>query len=336
MKRKALKEGINREDLTENQKKIVEEAIEHPTRTHSRIGERVDLSASYVSDVHQKYIQEEYIADDVTPDDLNEDVYEILVAGMRSMEEVDRVERQYDVELSRGDTKEADVVVWVSQGSYEFTVMIECKFHGTAVEQDVPAAMAWYQENSDINQTLIISRSGFQSGAKSIARDTGIELYEFDVLRREDLQGRVMQVDLNITVSPRQTEIVDLELEPVSGSPHEGDISGHVNRNPILFDAHRRPIGEDIFDRAWEASLNKSPGVYTEEINDQLMLLDGQFYRLTAIQYEVRNLEPAKIEHELDAYEEYDLYMKNALKEEEQVDLVSIKEAIRAFEDNVR
>jgi hypothetical protein len=102
VKQKALKDGIRREDLTENQEKIVDEAIEHPNLTHSEIGERVDLSAGYVSNIHQEYLQEEYIADAVTPDDLNEDIYEIIVAGMRSMEEVDRVERQYDVELSRG------------------------------------------------------------------------------------------------------------------------------------------------------------------------------------------------------------------------------------------
>jgi hypothetical protein len=221
VKRKTLKDEVSRQDLTENQERIVDEAIEHPNLTHSKIGERLDISGSYVSDVHQDYLDEEYITDAVMPGDLDEDIYEIIVAGMRSMEEVDRVERQYEIDLNRGDTKEADVVVWVSQGSYEFMVMIECKFHETAVEQDVPAAMAWYQANSDVNQTLIISSSGFQSGAKSIARDTGIDLYQFDELRREDLQGRMMQFDFNATVSPHQTEIVDLGLEPMEDSPHE-------------------------------------------------------------------------------------------------------------------
>jgi hypothetical protein len=337
VKRKALKEDVTRENLTDKQEQIVDEAIEHPNLTHSELADRIDPSPSYVSDVHQDYLEEEFIADAVTPDDLDEDIYEIIVAGMRSMEEVDRVERQYDIDLNRGDAKEADVVVWVSQGSYEFMVMIECKFHGTAVEQDVPAAMAWYQENSDVNQTLIISSSGFQSGAKSIARDTGIELYQFDELRREDLQGRMMQFNFDITVNPRQTEIVDLGLEPIEDSPHEGDVSEYVNRNPALFDEERRPIGKDVFDRAWEASLDKSPGVYTEEIDGRLMLLDDQFYRLNAIQYEVHELDSANVEYEFDAYEEYDLYMKNVLvEEEEQVDLVSIKEAIQAFEENVR
>jgi hypothetical protein len=55
------------------------------------------------------------------------------------------------------------------------------------------------------------------------------------------------------------------------------------------------------------------------------------------IQYEVRELDSAEVEYELDAYEEYDLYMKNVLvEEEEQVDLVPIEEAIQAFEENVR
>lgn len=337
VKRKALKDGVSREDLTDNQEQIVDVAIEHPNLTHSEIADRVDPSASYVSDVHQDYLREEFLPDAVTPDELNEDIYEIIVAGMQSMEEVDRVERQYDIDLNRGDAKEADVVVWVSQGSHEFMVMIECKFHGTAVEQDVPAAMAWYQENSDVNQTLIISRSGFQSGAKSIARDTGIELYQFEELRREDLQGRMMQFNFNITVNPREAEIVDIGLEPIEGSPHEGDVSGYVNQNPALFDEERRPTGKDIFDRMREASLEKSPGEYVEEISDRLMLLDDQFYRLDAIQYKVRELDSAEIGYEYDAYEEFDLYMKNVLVEdEEQVELVSIKEAIQAFEVNVR
>lgn len=332
-----MKDGVSREYLTEKQAKIVDEAIEHPNLTHSELANRIDSSASYVSDVHQDYLEEEFIADAVTSDDLDEDIYEIIVAGMRSMEEVNRVERQHNIDLGRGDSKEADVVVWVSQGSYEFTVMIECKFYGTAVEQDVPAAMAWYQENSDVNHTLIISRSGFQSGAKSIARDTGIELYQFDELRREDLQGRMMQFDFNITENPRQTEIVDLGLEPIEGSPHEGDVSGYVNRNPALFDKDRQPVGKDIFKRAREAALNKSPGTYTEEIDNHLMLLGDQFYRLNAIQYEIRELDSIKSGYEFDAYEEYDLYMENALVEqEEQVNLASIEEAVRAFEENVR
>ena len=147
----------------------------------------------------------------------------------------------------------------------------------------------------------------------------------------------MMQFNSNNTVNFRQTEIVDLGLEPIDGSPHEGDVSEYVNRNPTLFDEERRPIGKDVFDRAGEASLDKSPGVYTEEIGDRLMLLDDQFYRLNAIQYEVRELDSAEAEYELDAYEEYDLYMKNVLvEEEEQVDLVSIEEAIQAFEVNVR
>jgi hypothetical protein len=337
VKQKALKDSVSREDLTDKQEQIVDKAIQHPNLTHSELADRIDPSPSYVSDVHQDYLEEEFIVDAVTPDDLDEDIYEVIVAGMRSMEEVDRVERQYDIDLNRGDEKEADVVVWASQGSYEFMVMIECKFHGTAVEQDVPAAMAWYEENSDVNQTLIISSSGFQSGAKSIARDTGIELYQFDELRREELQGRMMQFNFNITVNPQQAEIVDLRLEPIKGSPHEGDVSEYVNRNPALFDEERRPTGKNVFHRMWEASLDKSPGVYTEEIDERLMLLDDQFYRLDEIEYEVYELDSAEVEYEFDAYEEYDLYLKNVLvDEEEQVDLVSIKEAIQAFEENVR
>lgn len=66
------------------------------------------------------------------------------------------------------------------------------------------------------------------------------------------------------------------------------------------------------------------------------MLLDDQFYRLTTIQYVIRELNSAGFEYQFNAYEEYDLYMKKALEEEEQVNLGSIEKAIRAFGKNVR
>ena len=79
MKRKALKDGVSREDLTDKQEQIVDEATEHPNLTHSELADRIDPSPSYVSDVHQDYLEEEFIADAVTPDNLDEDIYEMYV-----------------------------------------------------------------------------------------------------------------------------------------------------------------------------------------------------------------------------------------------------------------
>ena len=70
---------------------------------------------------------------------------------------------------------------------------------------------------------------------------------------------------------------------------------------------------------------------------NRLLLLNDHFFRLTEIEYKVERLDPAELEFEMDAYEEYDLYMEDVLEEgDTDIDLISIEEAITAFEEDVR
>lgn len=338
MKEKFLKEDISWEDLNSNQTEIAEAAIDNPELTHKEIAELTDWSRSYVSTVHQDYLEERIIADEVGTDDVTDDLYEIIVAGMEAMEEVERVERHHDLDLNRGNSKEVDVAVWISQGGHDFLVIIECKLHGEAVKQDIPAAMAWYQENSAANKAMIISSNGFQSGAITLARDAEVELYRLDELTRDVGEGHMMQFDISIEIRPQQAEVLDLQLEPVEGEDYDEDSKEiNVTGRDELFDENRNPVGKTLQERAQEAVLDKSQGTYTEEVEHRLLLLDGDFYRLTGIEYQVRRLDPAEFGFEIDTYEEYDLYMRDVLEDEEQdLDLVSIEEAIRTFEEEVR
>lgn len=336
MKRKVLKDDVSRDDLNHTQEKIVDEALKNPELSHSDIADRVDVDRSYVSRIHSEYLEEEVMADEVSPDDIDEEIYEMIVAGMEANDEVERVERQYDLDLDRGDAKEVDIAVWISKGGYDFLVIIEAKHHDIAIEQDVVAAMAWYRDNSAASEALVVSKSGFQSGAESLAQDTNIDLEQLDKLTEEAIKDRITKINFNLIIRPRQSEIIDLGLHPLGDDPHEGDVGPLVNRNPDLFDEEKRPVGKTVFERAQEAAIDKSPGTYEEDISNRLMLLEDRFYRLSSIKHEVRQLDRQELEFQYDAHEEADLYRQNVLDDEDSVDFVSLTETIRAFEEDVR
>ncbi|MFU1780292.1 restriction endonuclease [Haloarcula japonica] len=341
MKEKFLKDDVDWNDLNEGQTEIAEAAIEHPELTHREIGDMTDWSPSYVSTVHQDYLEEEYIPDKITPDNLTDDIYEIIVAGMEAMEEVDRVERHHDLDLNRGDAKEVDVAVWISQGGHDFLVIIECKFHSEPVEQDIPAAMAYYQENSAANQAIIISSSGFQSGAKSLAKEAEVDLYKLDELTQDVGKNQVMRFEGDLTSTFTEKEVIDMDVEPIEKDEEEGEeITINVTSRNELFDENKKPIRKNVHEKFLEISANKSPGTYTEEIDGVLIHEKGHFFHLNSITFKIERLDPVNIGFEFDAYEEYDLYMKDVLKEEEEgetdLDLISIEDAIRTFEEDVR
>lgn len=341
MKKKFLKEDTDWDELNKGQTEIAEAAIEHPELTHEEIGDMTGWSSSYVSTIHQDYLEERYIPDEVTPDNLTDDIYEIIVAGMEALEEVERVKRHHDLNLNRGDTKEVDVAVWITQGGHDFLVIIECKFHSEPIEQDIPAAMAYYQENSAANQAIIISSSGFQSGAKSLAKDAEVDLYKLDKLTQDVGTNQVMRFVGDASFSFREREVLDMDVEPVEKDEEDGEeITINVTSHNELFNEDKKPIRKNLHEKVSEISADKPPGTYTEELDNLLIHEKDHFFRLNSITFKVEELDPVNIGFEFDAYEEYDLYMKDVLKEEEEgevgLDLVSIEDAIRTFEEDIR
>ena len=338
MKAENLDDGESLEDLTEKQRSIIETAIENPAASHEEIADEANASASYVSNVHNKYINEIVQPELATPSDINDDLYESIVAGIEAMNEVTCVEKKHDLELSQGDSKEVDVAAWIERGGHEFLIIVECKFHEDRIEQEVVSGMARNVQNSAANKAVLVSKRGFQSGAISQARDAGIELYTLRELEEGDLDGRVAKVNLNIEYAPRVSEIVGLELSPLNHEPPEGkNLTPHVNRNPELYTSEKTRAGETVFDRLEAATIGKSLGTHIEEIKNRLMLLDGEFYQMSAIEFEVREQDRVEWSDTIvNAYEEYDLFMLDELASEgEDIDLYSIEDALKAFVANV-
>jgi hypothetical protein len=336
MIRKQLKEDVSEDDLTELQKSIIQIATKNPELSHTKIAERTGASASYVSTVHNDKIDEKLIPELVTPDDLDDDLYESIVAGIEAMGDAVRVEKRYDLDLSQGDSKEVDVAVWLESGNHDILLIIECKYHDEPVNQETVSGMARNVQNSAAHKAILISKSGFQSGAISQARDGGIGLFTLRKLKDGDLDDRVSTINLTITVQPHTGQITDLGLHPVDEEPSSDDLSDAVEQNPELYTLDQQFANETIWDRLRDATAQRPVGTYTEDIEDRMMLLNGVYYRLDAMAFEVRKGDPVIREYVIDGYDEYDLYMRDELADDdENIRLYSTERALETFVSNV-
>lgn len=197
MKQKSLKDGIELSDQPPKRRRILEAALDHPDLSQSEIADRVGASSSYVSSVHREYLNVMIPPDGVSVDDIDEDLYEKIVAGIKNADEVLKVRNKYPLDLSQGGSKEVDVAVWLEQAGHRFFVDIECKFQNSPVEQDVVSALIRDVQNSTADKGVVISRSGFQSGAIEQAEQSNTELYTLRVLEERDpnLENRIMKID---------------------------------------------------------------------------------------------------------------------------------------------
>jgi hypothetical protein len=88
-----------------------------------------------------------------------------------------------DVELSGRGVKEVDVLVEDRRASVRTLILVECKWWGTAIPQDVVHAFSTVVQGTGANFGFIVSRVGFQSGAVEATRNTNITLLTFEQLQ---------------------------------------------------------------------------------------------------------------------------------------------------------
>ncbi len=92
------------------------------------------------------------------------------------------VEVEKPVLLARGH-KEVDV--WVQDQAMvpPSTILVECKFWGSAIPQDVIHSFRTVVSDAGANRGYIVSKKGFQSGAHEAAQLTNVELVTFEELQ---------------------------------------------------------------------------------------------------------------------------------------------------------
>jgi hypothetical protein len=107
--------------------------------------------------------------------------------------------------VGKGTTHKVDVTFEFIVGPIKYRTIVQCKDWASAVKQE--QVFAFQSVLSDIPgqpRGIIVSRSGFQEGARTFARLHGIELYELREPRDEDWEGLYRTVNIKLMVqSPR-------------------------------------------------------------------------------------------------------------------------------------
>jgi|SRR5271166_4588015 len=96
-----------------------------------------------------------------------------------------RTESPYIIELAGRGKKEVDVYVEDERASVNQIMLIECKSWSNRVPQDTVHSMHTVMHGAGANTGFIISKRGFQKGAREAAKSTNIHLLTWDELQHK-------------------------------------------------------------------------------------------------------------------------------------------------------
>jgi hypothetical protein len=215
-------------------------------------------------------------------DDIDWRTYQKIVAGLHADEET-RVETEYEYPIPGSGTKEIDVVVWEESDYYDYTLLIECKFHDNPLSQSVVDSVNGYFQPSDADKAVIVSKSGFQSGAIERAEGTGVELLTLrQLVPGTDLPVDVLRyLDINLEITNRELDVLDMDVEGLDDNPETEREEVEVvfdQVNSQLFTTDRELLGETLIGRMNELKRTKKVGEHTQEFDDIALLINGDFY----------------------------------------------------------
>jgi hypothetical protein len=334
MRKKNLKHDVDLEERTEKQQRVIEAALDNPDLSQTEIARQEGVSSSTVSRVHRDYIDEMIPPDSVGPSDIDNELYERIVAGIKQGEDVTRVKQKHDLDLSQGGSKEVDVAVWLEGAGHEFLVDIECKFEEEPIEQTVVSALIRDVQNSVADKGVVISKKGFQEGALRQAHESNTELFTLKALERDDpkLEGRIMEVVIGVNVIRPQPILKEASFSLPNGDALDPEEERRVfSEDQRLYTLDGEPSGERLSDLA-QPMIEQEESMRQIDVGDRLVADDeGGFLRLDSVTMEIDWQSSPYDRRKLSVYDDYDLYMKNELKDEEEegiIEFYTIQEAL--------
>ena len=131
-------------------------------------------------------------------EELTERVFARLLAQDAVVAKLER-----DVVLSGKSTKhQVDVTFAFVAGKTVYRTIVQCKDWSTPVKQE--QVLAFYSVLTDVPgqpRGIMVSRSGYQQGARDVAEHHGIQLYELREPTEEDWRGLVRSVEITVVVA---------------------------------------------------------------------------------------------------------------------------------------
>lgn len=294
-----------------------------------------------------------------TPDDLRPiewRSYEKLVAGISVDVDDVEVEHQYDLELDTGGIKEVDVMIWDARGEGTETIMVECRYYDSNLAQDNVDSMVGLLSQSSVDRAIIITKTGFQSGAIERAEglrdnsDYNVDLFELRFYDEEnDFEKTINELQTTIFMPDPEVNILEVQCEAMNGDAEGTEFEFRLSRfqSPEIVTETGEPTGEQLFS-LWYPQIeetysnNSSPVLEDREtvtieseatFEDVYVSDSGAIYRIDSIEYEM--VISPEIVHQTNSrledviFDQYDMVLIDALSRER--DYIDSEDALSAF-----
>ena len=183
--------------------------------------------------------------------------YEKLVAGMSVDIDGVNVEHQFDYDLETGGQKEVDVMIWDCRGEEEEKILVECKYHDNNLSQGYVDEMVGLLCQSDVDRVVLITKTGFQSGALERARalqetDMRVDLFELRLYdEEEDFETTINTVNTSIKIPSPDVNVEKVVDSPVTEAAEDHEFEFQLSRlqSPEVVTAEGEATGEKLFTR---------------------------------------------------------------------------------------
>ncbi|GAB3690099.1 hypothetical protein GCM10028857_26190 [Salinarchaeum chitinilyticum] len=281
--------------------------------------------------------------------------YEKLVAGLSvEVDEVD-VEHQCDYALETGGEKEVDVMIWDRRSEEEEKILVECKYHGSNLNQGYVDEMVGLLCQSDVDRAILITKTGFQSGALERARslqdtDMRVDLFELRLYdEEEDFETTINSITTTINIPSPDVNIEEAVVSPVTeaAEDHEMEFQLSMFQSPEVVTLDGEPTGEMLFPR-WISQVestysehlepsfqeeNSSSFTDTAEFDDTYIAEGDAIFEIESIDYElvidwVPVLESETTLEDV-VFDRFDMVLIDAL--DQRRDYINSENALEAF-----
>lgn len=287
----------------------------------------------------------------VEPDDLlplDSTAYEKLVAGINSQNKEIKIDHQYDYELETGGEKEVDVMIWDQENGQKEKIIVECKFHNHNLDQGYVDEMVGLLCQSDADQAVLITKTGFQSGAIDRAeglRDTDmqVDLFELRFYDEEnDFENTINEIHTRVGASDWKIDVISLDATPMAeqGEDQQFNITLSKHDSPRIYTDDGQPTDETLFDR-WSEDFHEKvdqeeemefDSTYQVSFDDVYIQSPHGLFRIEEMGYRVQR--DWHVAHEFTVgletiFERYNMVLIDALSQEREY--IAAEDALQSF-----
>lgn len=134
-------------------------------------------------------------------EDFVANVYQMIsLADQFGKTETIKIERNKKISDKRGNIREIDIYWEYMFMDQKYSTAVECKNYNSTITMEKVDAFVTKIQSLNISKGIMVTKTGFQSGAKSSAKEHGISLITIRKPNDEDFAERLTKIHLNICI----------------------------------------------------------------------------------------------------------------------------------------